>query len=380
MTSLAGRTPRSRLLSRSRLGGQLRHDEQRCSSFTLAAGEDPIGTASPFGAYLFVEVPPPWPPSVWQAGRLPPGLNDLRERAAECHPDLRWLAIAPDPEHSRPGFARVLHFRRPPAPFATYQRREFLIPLEYVTTLLEALLEGSPDGVGDFERFEQATAGVRDLLVCTHGSEDACCGTFGVPLYTTLRQRHAARSAGALRAWRVSHIGGHRFAPTMLDFPEGRCWAHLDTETLDVVVRRDAHPAPLRHKYRGWSGLDFFGQVVEREAFLRHGWVWTSYPKAGQILAVDGSYDEADPEADPVFGDRPPRAVDVRLTYVSPDSGVAGAYEATVEWSGRRVGRGECGATCWERNTYRISRLRKVPSAGPDRATTSPGSEEGRSS
>lgn len=46
------------------------------------------------------------------------------------------------------------------------------------------------------------------LLVCTHGSRDRCCGQWGVRLARTLRE------AGA-PVWEVSHLGGHRFAPTL---------------------------------------------------------------------------------------------------------------------------------------------------------------------
>lgn len=58
---------------------------------------------------------------------------------------------------------------------------------------------------------------MRDILVCTHGSRDVCWGKFGYAIYKLLRARHAAPNG--LRVWRTSHIGGHRFASTLLDFP-----------------------------------------------------------------------------------------------------------------------------------------------------------------
>ena len=341
-------------------GGRSSRDTSRCAAFTRASGEDPIGTAPPNSRFLFVEVPLPWPKKVWKAKGTPPGVVEALKQSKARRLDLKARAIAPDYEYSHPGFTRVLHFRRPEGAFTTFFRDEFLAPCDQAAPLLSALLGGLAADLQPFEQFRADSSGVRDLLVCTHGTEDACCGTFGFPLYRRLRQRYAASADGPLRVWRVSHIGGHRFAPTMLDFPHGHCWAHLDAEALDMVVRRQGPVERLRCHYRGLSGWDFFEQVAEREAFLREGWAWIGYPKAGQVLALDGQ-DPGPPDlmADPVFDDAPPRHAEVRITYQAPD-GSAGSYEATIEFSGRMGGRGDCGLPPWERNVYRVSRLEKT--------------------
>ena len=53
---------------------------------------------------------------------------------------------------------------------------------------------------------------------------DAACAKFGFPLYRTLREEHAHAH---LRVWRVSHFGGHVFAPTLIDLPTGHLWAYI---------------------------------------------------------------------------------------------------------------------------------------------------------
>jgi hypothetical protein len=333
-------------------------DRPRCAVLSRAEGEDAIGTAPPNSQFLFVEVPLPWPHKVWAAKRVPPGVIEALKQRKACGLDLKPRAIAPDPEYSRPGFTRVMYFHRPEGAFATFSRDEFLVPGDQAAPLLNVLLSGSTANLRPFERFRVDSSGVRDLLVCTHGSEDACCGTFGFPLYRRLRQHYAAPSGGALRAWRVSHIGGHRFAPTMLDFPHGHCWSHLDAEaTLDSLVLRKGPLEPVLCKYRGWSGLNFYEQLVEREAFLREGWAWIGYFKSSHTFGDDRQWDLA--EIDPVFDDEVPRRANVHLAFAAPDGSVAGAYEATVEFTGRRKGVGDCGADFWERNTYRVCRLEK---------------------
>ncbi|HYG60048.1 MAG TPA: sucrase ferredoxin, partial [Symbiobacteriaceae bacterium] len=186
--------------------------ERFCSLVSRAVGEDPGGTATHYRQYILVELPLPWPKDPTQAEAFPHGLERVMSAAPGAK--ARLLFIAPDAEYSRAGQARVISFRRPSDGLvAGFDREEHLVPVGQVAALAEALLQGSV-GVGQ-------RPAIRDMLVCTHGSTDAACGRFGYPLYETLRRRYAGPG---LRVWRVSHIGGHRFAPTLLDFPEGRCW------------------------------------------------------------------------------------------------------------------------------------------------------------
>ena len=99
------------------------------------------------------------------------------------------------------------------------------MPNGELVAAVEALLHGM-GGLSHFERYRQDTALVRDIVVCTHGSRDVCCGRFGYQVYDILRRRYMVR--GKIRVWRSSHIGGHRFAPTLIDYPEARYWGHLE--------------------------------------------------------------------------------------------------------------------------------------------------------
>lgn len=337
----------------------------RCALFAKAHREDPIGTAFSYESWLVVEAPTPWPSDVWDSDLVPPALRTLARTARERGLRLRPLAIAPDPEYSRRGYTRLLHLRRPTVPFAVYMKDEFLVPSDEVDPLVGALV-AQPVAPPRFERYRQDSAHIRDLLVCTHGSQDACCAAFGYPVYRLLRDRYAAASGGRLRAWRVSHFGGHRFAPTLIDFPAGHYWGQLGAEALERLIRR-AGPLPdLRRCYRGWAGLGFFEQVAEREILRREGWAWITYLKSGSVLDDEGR--PIGPEADPVFAERPLQRAKVRIDFAAPDGGAAGAYEATLEFSGRRLGLGECGGQPWERNTYRLTHLLRL--ATPARVET----------
>jgi len=328
----------------------------RCSGVARAAGEDPAGSAPSHAGYLLVEVPLPWPSEFLQAARLPEGLAAACSTRRTRRLDVRPLAIAPREPAATPGLTRVIDLRRPEGAFATYTRREFLLPTERVAALAEALLDDRDLGPFAAHRVPGAA---RDLLVCTHGSEDACCGLEGGRLFDLARREHG--DVPGLRVWRASHFGGHRFAPTLIDMPAGDCWAHVDAAALRTIVRRDAPPATVRARHRGWGGLGFFEQLVAREALVREGWAWVGWRKAGSALAVDppdGSL------ANPVFTDRPVRRVRVRVTFAS-DGGERGAYEGTVELTGSADGLGACGASGWRRNAYRVVDLRRTAGLVP---------------
>ena len=79
-----------------------------------------------------------------------------------------------------------------------------------------------------------------------------------------------------VRLWRVSHTGGHRFAPTALTFPDGYGWAHLDLDLALQLVRRDGQVGALLAHCRGVSSLSGpAAQVADREALATNGWNWS---------------------------------------------------------------------------------------------------------
>lgn len=161
--------------------------------------------------------------------------------------------------------------------------------------------------IAAYQAYREATGEVRDLFVCTHGTVDLCCGKFGYPLYQALRDQYASPK---LRAWRVSHFGGHAFAPTLIDMPSCRWWGHLEVAHLDALVHRAAPASTLRDCYRGWGALSYFGQIAEREIFMREGWNWADLPKSEAMIDVHGPCDAL---ASPRFAQEPSVGVSVRI-------------------------------------------------------------------
>jgi len=279
--------------------------ELRCASQTLERGIDPTGTAPAYDAYVLVEVPLPWPAAVTDL----PLLADVVRAIDASGWNATVLGVVP--EHDEPGVHQVVVHRRPPGLFRRFQRAERRVVTAELGAATEALLAAAlvPDGPGS----APAPASTTDLLVCTHGRRDRCCGSFGTNLHTAVGARHVR---SGVRSWRVSHTGGHRFAPTAIVLPDGNLWAWLDVDLVDAVLhRRGDLDAVLAH-YRGSSAMGSPPvQVAEREAFRREGWAWLDSHRAGSVVERDGDRFE------------------IRLEVVRPE-GSAGAYAATVERTG----------------------------------------------
>lgn len=316
------------------------HEQDLCAAVSKMVREDPIGSAAGHERYLFVEVPVPWDYDVTASRHFPKGFMEVLKRAAENAPKFRFLSFVSDAHPSPAGYRRVMYFQKPLPPFARYEKKEYVAPEAELNALAEALLNGS-ELMDRYESYRFHSENVRDLFVCTHGSHDVCCGRFGYPMYKMLEDHYAVKSSGKLRVWRASHFGGHRFAPTIADLPEGRYWAQVEPEDLNTLVLRQGPFSDISRKYRGWGGVGKYEQMVEREIFLREGWSWLDYNKKGTVLREEG------------------HSAVVRIDYSSADGTVSGAYEGIVVSAGT-IKMGGCGSAMKDVQQYQVSRLTKL--------------------
>ncbi|MDZ8184122.1 MAG: sucrase ferredoxin [Nostoc sp. ChiSLP02] len=321
-----------------------------CSLVSKANEEDPIGTADTWEYWLIMEVPQPWSPEIFAENPITKPLMGLFQELIFQHGiKLKPMLIAPDREYSHPSLTRIFYYYRPAKLFAEFQKQEFVVPVNKAAALVTAIFQKlmqQPNDLSEFQQYQQQTSHIRELMVCTHAQVDLACGRFGTPIYWQLRKVYAPASKGKLRVWRTTHFGGHQFAPTLVDLPEGRLWGHLEVDVLDLLVKRNSSVSGLRQYYRGWTGLDKFEQIAEREIWMQSGWNWLNYWKAGQVLAMENDANWAE----------------VRIDFALPDNSISGAYEARVEVCGE-VMSAFSSATEMELETvkqYRVSRLAKV--------------------
>ncbi|WP_406298827.1 sucrase ferredoxin [Embleya sp. NBC_00888] len=95
------------------------------------------------------------------------------------------------------------------------------------------------------------------ILVCTNGKRDRCCAVEGRPLAAAL----AASLPGA--AWEVTHLGGHRFAPTAIVLPQGYLYGRLDPTSARAVIAAARRGEMLPDRCRGRATYSRAGQAAE---------------------------------------------------------------------------------------------------------------------
>jgi hypothetical protein len=294
---------------------------QFCSVVSADSGEDPIGSAWHSERYIMLEIPLPWKYDVLDSINTPVGVRELVHDlyAQQIYPAL--IGFASDDAYSVDGMSRLIDFQLPDAPFSAYRRREYLIPTDRVAEVLRNSLHGHPHP--DLDSFVVDSDPLqRDILVCTHGAIDACCAKFGYPMYKLLRHM-ADNPDHHLRVWRCTHFGGHRFAATLLDLPQGRYWGHLTAQDLGPIVRREGNLDALRAHYRGWAALPYgAAQVAEGELFRHGGWEWT------ECLVSPGETPPFDWE-NPVLEEQV-----VTFAFRHEDRGIEGSVDVRVSPNG----------------------------------------------
>jgi hypothetical protein len=96
------------------------------------------------------------------------------------------------------------------------------------------------------------------VLVCTNGKRDRCCAKWGVPVYRALSHRDD------VDVWQTTHLGGHRFAATLLTLPDGLCHGRIEPEESDALVQA-LHERRIHRldRFRGRTSLSAPGQAGE---------------------------------------------------------------------------------------------------------------------
>lgn len=233
----------------------------RCVDFATANDVDPGGTALAPDVVVLAEVDEPWPKP---AGKHE-AMVELVRACQERPENIRLLAAVPKVDEPR----RVIAFR-PATGGAT--RSERLMCADPLGALHGVLDDPAPTSIAIDD-------GVTSVLVCTQGTHDVCCGTDGA------RFADWAEGEFDVEVFRVSHTGGHRFAPTAMTLPDGRMWAYLDeTSAREIVINR-TNAASVASQCRGWWGAATGpAQVAERAVFASIGFELDSMARSTAIV------------------------------------------------------------------------------------------------
>jgi hypothetical protein len=215
--------------------------------------EPVAATAATARTWLLIEQPGPWGAKALKASHLDPALGRALDSLADGT-GVRVGLIRRPGRHAdlhRPGSRRV--FLAHTAPHDPWIRTADLRDPGELTDLDVAAAGGGRHG-----GFGAAYDGPPLAFVCTNGRRDRCCALYGRPLAEEL-----AASAGPGQVWETTHLGGHRFAPTMLVLPHAYAYARIDGRRAKDVLDAAASGQVLPEGCRGRSTWDRPGQAAE---------------------------------------------------------------------------------------------------------------------
>ncbi|MGW1726625.1 sucrase ferredoxin [Streptomyces sp. NPDC002306] len=228
-----------------------------CTSVSRTLDEPISGTAATARTWLLLEQPGPWGAQALTSSHLDPSLGRALEAAATGtgvrialirrpgrHADfgtspLRQVYAA----HTTPGNV-WLHSAMTAAP-------ERLLDLDFAAL-----------GRGEHQTFGATLQGRPHTgdplaLVCTNGKRDRCCALLGRPLAAELA------ASGVEGVWEVTHLGGHRFSPTVLVLPYGYAYGRAEAHTVKEVLHGAQKGRIVIEGCRGSSAWERPGQAAE---------------------------------------------------------------------------------------------------------------------
>ena len=240
-------------------------DLSRCSAAARHRGEQLAGTAPVASRWLLIEHPGPWakepletPPLLGRLGQEVEAtcasfggkaLLIRRQGRRETDPGVRqWFAI----DTVRGTWVR-----------GTWRTAEDLVAAarSLGTELSSSDTDAEPM-----------------VLVCTQGTRDACCAVRGRPIVASLDRRWPEE------VWECTHLGGHRFAGTLLALPDGTCYGYLDSEHVVPLVAGHLDGYVTAKHLRGVTRWEPPVQAALAAVHLAHG-------PAGVDDAVPGRVD-----------------------------------------------------------------------------------------
>ena len=223
-----------------------------CTHASATLAEPIAGTAPTARTWLLVEQPGPWGAKALATSHLAPGVGPALDRAADGT-GVRVALIRRPGRHAdlhRPSRHRILLAHTTPEN-SWIRTADLADPAELTALDFAALGAGAHGGFGT------AYDGLPIAAVCTNGKRDRCCALYGRPLAAELA------GSGTHDVWEITHLGGHRFAPTMLVLPYGYTYGRVDGQHAKDVLDAARSGRMVPHGCRGRSAWDRPGQAAE---------------------------------------------------------------------------------------------------------------------
>ncbi|PWE09743.1 sucrase ferredoxin [Streptomyces sp. BSE7F] len=228
-----------------------------CSTVSRELDEPVAGTAATARTWLLLEQPGPWGAKALTSSHLDPALGRALEAAAKGT-GVRVALIRRPGRHAdsrMPATRRVYVAHTVPGNVWLHSATT-TDPARLLDLDLAALGRGEAAGF-DAVLGGAPHAGDPLALVCTNGKRDRCCALLGRPLAAELA------SSGVDGVWEVTHLGGHRFSPTVLVLPYGYAYGRAEAHAVKEVLHGVQEGRVVTEGCRGGSAWERPGQAAE---------------------------------------------------------------------------------------------------------------------
>lgn len=163
-----------------------------------------------------------------------------------------------------------------------------VLPVASQELAAELLLHIASGGTLDGEADTRIT-----ILCCTDSKQDPCCAKYGFSTWKALKEE---ADPGKFRILQSAHLGGCRFAATLIVLPARHRYGRLEPQAVPAFLRCLSKGIPFLPAYRGNPTLDEARQVAEHAALTYVG------DNGATEVAIEESMEFSnDPENDAEF-------------------------------------------------------------------------------
>ncbi|KAA6213538.1 sucrase ferredoxin [Streptomyces albofaciens JCM 4342] len=222
-----------------------------CATASRDAAEPVAGTSATARTWLLVEQTGPWGTEALTESHLDPRVGRALEAAADGTGVRVALIRRPGRHADCHGSTARRAFVAHTAPGRSWMRTAAITDPEALLSLDFARL-----GAGEHDGLWAPYAGEPLVFVCTNGKRDRCCALLGRPLAAEL-------AVSGTEAWEVTHIGGHRFSPTLFVLPYGYAYGRASAPLVKDAVESARSGRILLDHCRGRSAWERPAQAAD---------------------------------------------------------------------------------------------------------------------
>ncbi|MFH8407292.1 sucrase ferredoxin [Streptomyces sp. NPDC018019] len=222
-----------------------------CATASRDAAEPVAGTSATARTWLLVEQTGPWGTEALTESHLDPRTGRALEAAAHGTGVRVALIRRPGRHADCHGSTARRVFVAHTAPGRSWIRTAAITDPDALLHLDFARL-----GAGEHDGLWSPYTGDPLVFVCTNGKRDRCCALLGRPLAAEL-------AVSGTEAWEVTHIGGHRFSPTLFVLPYGYSYGRASAPLVKDAVEAARSGRILLDHCRGRSAWERPAQAAD---------------------------------------------------------------------------------------------------------------------